>query len=312
MSNQLSNALEFFIATFSELAILFVVISFFVSVINHKLPPQKVKKLLSGNRGYGIAVGLGAATPFCSCSTLPMTIGLIQARASFGPVMAFLFTSPLLNPFIIGLFWISFGAKITIIYSIFVIILAVVSGFILEKLNFQRFIRQDVYREDSRSSTCSDNSEPKQSMSTCCNSLKLKISVQSAGKKLMKETIKQFVSFAPYMAIGVAVGAILHGYVPANSFAKFAEQSLLVLIPASAFIGVFLYVRASTIVPIATSLMAKGMAAGAVISLTVAGAGASLPEMIMMKRMFHWPLLFAFIFVVFATACITGFAIELL
>ncbi len=161
MSNQLSDTLEFFIATFSELALLFIVISFFVSVINHKLPPQKVKKLLSGNRGYSIAVALGAATPFCSCSTLPMTIGLIQARASFGPIMAFLFTSPLLNPFIIGLFWISFGAKITIIYSIFVVLLAVISGFLLEKLNFQRYIRQDIYRENNQSSACSDSSESK-------------------------------------------------------------------------------------------------------------------------------------------------------
>ena len=111
MSAQLSNSLEFFISVFSELALLFIGISFLVSVINQKLPPDKIKNLLRGNKGYGIAVGLGAITPFCSCSTLPMTIGLIKARAAFGPVMAFLFTSPLLNPFIVGLFWVTFGAN---------------------------------------------------------------------------------------------------------------------------------------------------------------------------------------------------------
>ena len=98
---------------------------------------------------------------------------------------------------------------------------------------------------------------------------------------------------------------------PESAFAQLQGYSVIIIIPLAAIIGVFLYVRASTMVPIATALIAKGMSMGSIISLTIAGAGASLPEMIMMKRMFHWPLMFAFIFVVFATACITGFAIEL-
>ena len=114
------------------------------------------------------------------------------------------------------------------------------------------------------------------------------------------------------MIIGVAIGAILHSYVPTMFFEELAKVSTLWLVPTTAFIGVFLYIRASTMVPIASSLLAKGMSMGAVMSLTIAGAGASLPEMIMMKKMFHWPLLLAFIFLVFSTACITGFAIELL
>ena len=97
-----------------------------------------------------------------------------------------------------------------------------------------------------------------------------------------------------------------------NAFANLEGYNVIIIIPLAAIVGVFLYVRASTMVPIATALIAKGMTMGSVISLTIAGAGASLPEMIMMKRMFHWPLMFAFIFVVFATACITGFAIELI
>ncbi len=312
MSTQLTNTLEFFIVVFSELALLFVAISFLVSFINQKLPPEKVKQLLSGNRGYGIAVGLGAVTPFCSCSTLPMTIGLIKARAAFGPIMAFLFTSPLLNPFIVGLFWVTFGAKITLIYSVFVVVLAIISGFLLEKFNFQRFINKDLLTP-----SCADSTSTQQTSSCSDNKTSNSCSVKEESKKLkwqklLSETVKQFISFAPYMVIGVAVGAVLHGYVPETAFASLAGESLLLVIPLAAIIGVFLYVRASTMVPIATALVAKGMAMGAVMSLTIAGAGASLPEMIMMKRMFHWPLMFAFIFVVFATACITGFAIELL
>lgn len=310
MSVELKNAIDFFIATFAELAILFFVISFVVSIINHKLPAEKVKRLLSGNSGYGVAVGLGALTPFCSCSTLPMTIGLIKARAAFGPIMAFLFTSPLLNPFIVGLFWITFGAKVTLIYSSFVLLLSILSGYLLQKYNFQRFIKEDLFN------TCGEKKTEKQSQNAqscsqkqtdCCE----KTNTTKVWTTLVSQTWSQFISFAPYMAIGVAVGAILHGYVPATTFAKLNGYSIILVIPLAAMIGVFLYVRASTMVPIATALIAKGMTMGSVISLTIAGAGASLPEMIMMKRMFHWPLMFAFIFVVLATACITGFVIEL-
>ncbi|MBL4942533.1 MAG: permease [Colwellia sp.] len=336
MSNQLSTSLEFFIVVFGELAVLFIAISFVVSLINQKLPPEKIKRLLSGNRGYGIAVGLGAVTPFCSCSTLPMTIGLIQARAAFGPIMAFLFTSPLLNPFIVGLFWISFGAKITLIYSVFVVSLAMLSGALLQKFKFDRFIRVDILKNTS-ATTCADksalsstecvatksvatesiatestNNERACTQSKCSTPDLISSTNDLNWKKLFIETIQQFKSFAPYMVLGVAVGAVLHGYVPESAFESLAGQNIFILIPLSAIVGVFLYVRASTMVPIATSLAAKGMAMGAVMSLTIAGAGASLPEMIMMKKMFHWPLLTAFIFVVFATACITGFAIELL
>ena len=311
MSVELTNAIEFFVATFAELAVLFIVISFVVSVINHKLPPEKIKLLLSGNRGYGVAVGLGALTPFCSCSTLPMTIGLIKARAAFGPIMAFLFTSPLLNPFIFGLFWITFGAKVTLIYSGFVIALSVLSGFVLERARFQRFIKADLFGScgslsENEGAKGTSSSADTQNVTSCCDK-----KAPNRWNKLFSETWSQFISFAPYMVIGVAVGAVLHGYVPQSMFAKLNGYNLIIVIPLAALIGILLYVRASTMVPIATALIAKGMTMGSVISLTIAGAGASLPEMIMMKRMFHWPLMSAFIFVVLATACVTGFAIEL-
>ncbi|GAA6173628.1 permease [Colwellia sp. KU-HH00111] len=307
-SKELAKAVDFFIGTFTELALLFVGISFIVSFINQKLSANKVKSLLSGNRGYSVAVCLGAVTPFCSCSTLPMTIGLIKARATFGPIMAFLFTSPLLNPFIVGLFWVSFGAKTTLIYAVFVITLAVLSGYLLQQLKFDRYIRKELLAPP-----CSNEATTLDCQSDEGNTLseedrgsleKLK------GLAMLKDTLNQFISFMPYMILGVAIGALLHGYVPTSFFGKLANIASYWLIPITAIIGVFLYVRASTMVPIAAALAAKGMSMGAIISLTIGGAGASLPEMIMMKKMFHWPLLLAFIFLVFATACLTGFAIE--
>jgi uncharacterized membrane protein YraQ (UPF0718 family) len=312
-SKELSEAVSFFVSTFSELAFLFVGISFIVSFINQKLPANSVKRVLSGNRGYSVAVCLGAVTPFCSCSTLPMTIGLIKARADFGPIMTFLFTSPLLNPFIVGLFWLSFGAKITLIYAIFVVVLAIFSGSLLQRLKFDRYIRKELITPTCADSTIGSNSScGVENLAKENSSKNSDHSVNLNWISLVKETLLQFVSFMPYMILGVAIGAALHGYVPTSFFGKLSSVASYWLIPITAIIGVFLYVRASTMVPIAAALAAKGMSMGAIMSLTIGGAGASLPEMIMMKKMFHWPLLLAFISLVFTTACLTGFAIELI
>lgn len=297
MKNGVTEAVDFFVFTMAELAILFMGISFIVSLVQHYLPAQRVQQMLQGHRGYGLAVALGSITPFCSCSTLPMTVGLLKARADFGPAMTFLFTSPLFNPFLIALFWVSFGPKITLIYGFFVVLLAIVSGMALQYFKFDRYIRAEII-------------ESHVDQEAGCENPSRNAAIPVPWKQLGKDAWRQFRTFVPYMVLGVGVGAVLHGFVPKALFANLSQESSVWLIPFAAIFGVFLYVRAATMVPIATSLIAKGMSVGAVMSLTIAGAGASLPEMIMMKRMFHWPLLLAFIFLVFATACVTGFVIE--
>ena len=330
-------ATEFFVSTFAELAVLFVLISLLVSVINHYLPASKVRTLLSGNRGYGVAIALGAVTPFCSCSTLPMLLGLLKARAAFGPLMSFLITSPLLNPFVVALFWLTFGAKVTLLYSFCVVLIATSAGYLLQQLGFERYIRQELLqsatptnscaatnsssacnssaRMPANSSCCEAAAQPAAAMSCCAP----KASVKQPGrlaqlplKQLTHDALSQLRNMLPYMVLGVAVGAALHGFVPVSLFEQLASLNSVVLIPLAALIGIFLYVRASTMIPIATSLLAKGLSMGSVISLTIAGAGASLPEMIMLKKIFHWPLLITFVVLVLLTACITGISIDLL
>jgi len=115
----LKDSLEMFVQLFLELTALFLLISYLVALINQKLPAEKIQKLLGTHkgRGYLTAAGLGAITPFCSCSTIPMLIGLLKAKAGFGPTMTFLFTSPLLNPIVIALFIPVLGLKITLWYA---------------------------------------------------------------------------------------------------------------------------------------------------------------------------------------------------
>lgn len=116
----LQDAAEMFVFLAVELSLLFIVISAGVSLIRQKVPDHKIQQMMGARkgRGYLLAALLGAVTPFCSCSTIPMLRGLLSAKAGFGPTLTFLFVSPLLNPIIVGLMWMTFGWKVTLLYAI--------------------------------------------------------------------------------------------------------------------------------------------------------------------------------------------------
>lgn len=116
----LQDAAEMFVFLAVELSLLFIVISAGVSLIRQKVPDHKIQQMMGARkgRGYLLAALLGAVTPFCSCSTIPMLRGLLSAKAGFGPTLTFLFVSPLLNPIIVGLMWVTFGWKVTLLYAI--------------------------------------------------------------------------------------------------------------------------------------------------------------------------------------------------
>ena len=142
----LANTASMFVTLFTELSILFIAISLLVAVINQRLPAEKTQRLLGGKngRGYVTAAALGALTPFCSCSTIPMLIGMLKARAGFGPTMTFLFTSPLLNPIVIALFIPVLGIKTTIAYAVLALSVAIFAAALLSSLGFERYIKQQM------------------------------------------------------------------------------------------------------------------------------------------------------------------------
>ncbi|WP_394147260.1 permease [Shewanella atlantica] len=170
------EAADMFAFLATELIILFLVISYFVGVLQEFITPEKIQSILSSRngKGYVIAALLGAITPFCSCSTIPFLKGLLRARAGFGPMMVFLFSSPLLNPVIIGLFVVTFGIKVALFYFTIALVVAVTAGFVLEKLGFERYVRQEAYEAADASScgaTCGDTKTAAEtSESSCCDS----------------------------------------------------------------------------------------------------------------------------------------------
>lgn len=293
-----------FAQLFGELTVLFLLISYTVAIINQKLPAATIQRLLGGRRGRGylMAAGLGAVTPFCSCSTIPMLIGLLKARAGFGPTMTFLFTSPLLNPIVIALFIPVLGLEITFWYGLLALTTSIAAGYILQVLGFERYIKQALLQQTEK---------------TCCKKTQCDAKPAAATvepgiyRKAWQETLPLFRSLFPYMLIAMLIGALVHGFVPADFFAEVAGADNPAAVPTAALIGIPLYIRVTALLPLVGSFAAKGVSMGAIIALVIGSGGASLPEMILLKRLFYWPLLAAFLVVIFSMAVLGGFAFNL-
>lgn len=305
----IQNSIDMFITLFAELTVLFIGISFLVAVINQRLPAEKIQALLGAKkgRGYLTAAGLGAITPFCSCSTIPMLIGLLKAKAGFGPVMTFLFTSPLLNPIIIALFVPVLGIKATIMYATLAFTVSLLAGILLQHFGFERYIKQDMLVP--RPSCCNSNSNSQSSTSCCTGTIKKE---PSLWLKAWQESWGLFKTMFPYMLIAMIIGALVHGFVPTDYFTRVASADNPAAVPAAALIGIPLYIRVTTLLPLVASFLAKGVSIGAVIALVIGSGGASLPEVILLKKLFKWPLLFAFLGVIFSMAVIGGYTFNFL
>ncbi|MDC9525759.1 permease [Pseudoalteromonas sp. Angola-30] len=325
MSNEMlamaKEALGMFAFLATELTILFIVISYLVGVLQLFITPEKIQSILSSKngKGYVVAALLGAITPFCSCSTIPFLKGLLRARAGFGPMMVFLFGSPLLNPVIIGLFVITFGWQVALFYFLVAVVVSVVAGYTLEKLGFERYVKPEAYSKESTSSCVKPScSEPKEVEPSCattnCGEPKAIEPTKKAQPnrwiKVWHATFKDFKQVFPYLMLGVAIGSFIYGFIPTELIAKYAGDGMWYAIPIAAIIGIPLYIRAEAVIPLSAALVKKGMALGSVMALIIGSAGASLTEVILLKSIFKNQMIAAFLFVIITMAIGAGFLYQ--
>lgn len=293
--NSFGETVRFFLLILTELTALFLGISTLVGLVFEFISDDVLKRWLSRNGLLGNFLGatLGALTPFCSCSTIPLTVGLLRAGVPFGATMSFVLASPLLNPIIISMFWVLLGWKVSLVYFVVTFAAAMTGGVVLERLGLA---------EDIKNVRITGGGQGKEGLPTF-------------GKKLKRAFLgawSDFIGVLPYLLIGVTIGAAIYGYMPADLVARIAGPQNPLAIPLAAIIGVPLYLKAETIIPVAVALTRKGMGIGAVISLVVGGAGMSIPEMSMLAGIFKKRLVAIFIAVVFLTAVIAGFVFTII
>jgi hypothetical protein len=295
--NTLIDTLQYFVKITIELVVLFIGITAIIEFILMHISEEKMKKFLSGKGLLGNIIGsmLGAVTPFCACSTIPMTVGFLNAKVPFGATMSFLISSPLLNPIIIGMLAVLVGVKSAAFYFLLAFILSIFMGFILEKTGFQKYTKNIRIKGNVKK-----NEQTRQHLPFLN---KVKISL-FAGWSTLKPVLL-------YLLIGVAIGAGIYGYMPDDFVLRIAGPDNLFAVPIAAIIGIPLYIRAETAIPIAVSLVGKGMGIGTAIALIIGGAGMAIPEMSMLAGIFKIKLVAAIVTVIFLTAIISGFVFNI-
>lgn len=299
--NTLLETLRYFVLITVELIALFLLISALVEIILMYVPEEKIRKKLSGAGIFGniIAAGFGALTPFCACSTIPMTVGFLNAGVPFGSAISFLIASPLLNSIILGMLGAMVGIKAMAAYFVIAFSCSVLFGLLLERLGAQRYVKNVRLKPAS-----------------CCAGGEVvdKRSLPFRGK-VKAAFAGAWGSLRPimgYLLIGVALGAGIYGYMPQDFVMKIAGPDNPFAIPVAAVLGIPLYIRAETAIPIGLALMGKGMSIGAVIALIIGGAGMAIPEMTMLASIFKNRLVAMIVLVIFLTAVVSGYLFNIL
>ncbi len=337
MSQEMQDTLGMFAFLAIELSFLFLLISYLVGVLQRYLPQDRIAELLSARHGrsYLLAAALGAITPFCSCSTIPLLKGLIRARAGFGPMMVFLFASPLLNPIIVVLLAVTFGLKLTGIYVTFGLLVSIIAGWSLHRLGFERYVlnvdavKGGCKAASARSGSTTDTESADSGggsggsgsiaygrgyAAPVVSYYESLLGDIRSGKfeGLWNETWADFRKVLPYLILGVTIGSVIYGFVPTGMLTEYAGADNPFAIPFAAIIGVPLYIRAEAVIPLAAALLGKGVSAGAVMALIIGSAGASLTELILLKSLFRSTLVAVFLIVVIGMAVSAGYATYLL
>lgn len=285
-----ASALHFFLYDTTKIALLLTGIIFVVGVLRTFITIERTRALLGGRReglGNVMAAGLGVATPFCSCSAVPAFIGFVGAGVPIGVTLSFLIASPLVNEIAIGLLWTTFGWDIALLYVVAGLTIAIIAGWVLGRMGVERWVEPFVLR--------SHTSRPNLMAADGGGvAVEVKPSAQLRVRMGLQEVRDILGKVWPYLLVGVALGGVIHGWVPSDFFAAHAGPDNPFGVLVAVVLGVPLYSNAAGALPLVEALADKGVPMGTLLAFMMSVVALSLPEMVLLKRVLKLPLLGAF------------------
>jgi uncharacterized membrane protein YraQ (UPF0718 family) len=291
---RLTGSIRFFIFELPKVLLLLALIIFFVGIIRSYFSAERTRKVLEGKStftGNVLAALLGIVTPFCSCSAIPLFLGFVESGVPLGVTFSFLIAAPMINEVAVILLFGMFGWKVALIYVLTGLAIAITAGWTIGKLKLEHWVQDWVYQTQIGNS---GEGEEKQKL----------VDRLQFGYQAVKEIVgKVWI----YVALGIAVGAGAHGYVPEDYMAALMGKSTWYSVPLSVLIGVPLYSNAAGIIPIVSVLIEKGASLGTSLAFMMAVIGLSLPEMIILKKVLKLPLILTFVGIVASGILIVGY-----
>lgn len=301
LNTHFGQSVHFFIEDSTKIFVLIYILIFFISLFRSQLSPEKVRDYLSGKSkwlGYMLAALLGIITPFCSCSSIPIFMGFLASGVPFGVSIAFLVSSPLVSEIAAVMLMGMDGAGVSVagIYILSGTIIAIFAGWLADRFKLEKFLSLKI-----------DVKKPE--TATCITIKEKAIALIKYANRFAFDTLK---SIWIYIIIGLVVGAGMHGYVPQEFFVKYLGAQNSWAVPLAAIIGIPFYASHAGVVPIIQVLLMKGVPVGTALTLLMSLTAISLPEMIMLKKVFTYKLLGLFIAFLLVAFIVTGYILNTL
>ena len=297
--SHLGGALQFFLYDTPKVLLLLTGIVFVMGMINSYFTPERTRALLAGRTEGAanvMAASLGVVTPFCSCSAVPLFIGFVQAGVPLGVTFSFLISAPMVNEVALTLLFSLFGWKVALLYLGLGLTVAIVAGWVIGRLKMEAYL-EDWVREMPH--TVATVSEAKLTLGERV----------SAGFTAVREIVGKV---WPYIVVGIAIGAAIHGYVPEDFMASFMGKDAWWAVPLAVVIGVPMYTNAAGIIPIVQALLAKGAALGTVLAFMMSVIALSFPEMVILRKVLKPRLIATFVGVVATGILVVGYVFNAL
>lgn len=295
----LTETVRFFIFEFPKVMMLLVLIIFVVGIIRTFFTPERTRKALEGKKtfvGNIMAALLGIVTPFCSCSAIPLFLGFVETGVPLGVTFSFLIAAPMINEVAVILLYGMFGWKVAAIYIGTGLLIAITAGWIIGKLKLEKWVEPWVYETKLSNDDLDEEKIP------FANRIKM-------GYNAVKEIVGKIWL---YVALGILIGAGVHGYVPQEFMAALMGKTAWYSVPLSILIGIPLYSNAAGIVPIVSVLIEKGASLGTALAFMMSVIALSLPEMVILRKVLKLPLILTFIGVVGIGIMIVGFLFNMI
>lgn len=298
VTSRLGGSISFFIYDVIKISILLFVLVFIISYVQSYFPPEKSKKIMGRFKGLGariIGALLGTVTPFCSCSSIPLFMGFTTAGLPLGVTFSFLISSPMVDLGSLVLLTSIFGWKIAVSYVIVGLVIAVLGGTIIEKLHLENQVA-DCIRNAKKINTVLPSDE---------------LSQKERFKSALDSVLQTLKKVFPYILIGVAIGAVVHNWIPQKWIENILGSKNPFGVILAAVCGIPMYADIFGCIPIAESLLAKGALLGVVLSFMMAVTTLSLPSMIMLSKAIKPKLLGVFVSICTLGIIIVGYVFNL-
>lgn len=298
-SSHLGVAVNFFFYDSIKIIILLFLISMLMGIVNAYFPIERLRNYLVTHRLYGLQYLLaslfGAITPFCSCSSIPLFIGFVKGGIPLGVTFAFLITSPLVNEVAVAMFLGSFGVRTTIVYVVSGIVLGVLGGMVLGRMNLDRYLSGWIRDIQRQSEAQADAWEAE------------KTSFFDRLPSIVRGSWDIVRGVLVYVLVGIGIGAAMHGFVPDGFFERYLAAGNWWSVPLAVILAVPMYANAAGMVPVIEVFVAKGVPLGTAIAFMMSVVGLSLPEATLLKKVMTWRLIGIFFGVVTVFIIISGY-----